>query len=209
MKILIAEDDALFRDLLKELLSPTYDLLIVEDGNQAWQALQEENAPELVILDWVMPGLTGPQVCRKVRAMPESASSFYLILLTVKNSPGDLAAGFQAGADDYVTKPFDSEEVMARLKAGARVVELRRTLKEQAGNLQGMARRVELLEQLLPVCRRCRLPRVDRDFLQRVEGYLDIYSDSNPASHYCPSCLQTLESSGLPQEHALPGVGRS
>ena len=109
MKVLIAEDDALFRKALWHLLSTEFEITAVQDGHAAATLLQQEGHPALALLDWVMPGLTGPQVCRELRANPASAG-IYIILLTARNSAADIVAGLRAGADDYVTKPFQAEE---------------------------------------------------------------------------------------------------
>jgi DNA-binding response OmpR family regulator len=122
-KLLVADDDVFFQNLIESLLAPDYDLVIVEDGMEAWHEMQRHDAPRLAILDWVMPGLSGPQICRKVRAS-ESLSSIYLILLTARNNESDIVSGLRAGADDYITKPPLPAELRARIKMGERVLAL-------------------------------------------------------------------------------------
>lgn len=117
MKLLIAEDDALFRNILQRVLAPEHELIFAHDGNQAWAALQNPNAPRLAILDWVMPGLSGPQICRNVRVC-DRLSSMYLILFTARNSAAEITSGLRAGADDYITKPFDAEALRLRVRIG-------------------------------------------------------------------------------------------
>jgi DNA-binding response OmpR family regulator len=123
VKILIAEDDPFFRSLLAELLSPDFDVVICEDGVMARNMLLQENSPRMALLDWMMPGMTGPQLCRELRAHPKT-EGIYLILLTAKNDSADIIAGLRAGADDYTTKPFVTEELRARVRLGCRVLEL-------------------------------------------------------------------------------------
>lgn len=123
MKLLIAEDDAFFRKRLKQILEPEHDLLFANDGDEAWATLQKFDCPRLAILDWVMPGLSGPQVCRNVRACSR-LSSMYLILFTARNSTADVISGFRAGADDYITKPFDPQELRLRIKLGKLALDL-------------------------------------------------------------------------------------
>jgi CheY-like chemotaxis protein len=123
MKLLIAEDDAFFCNILQKTLAPDHELVIAHDGNEAWIALQGANAPRLAILDWVMPGLSGPEVCRKVRASA-SLSSMYLIIFTARNSAADIVSGLRAGADNYLTKPFMPEELRSRIILGERVLAL-------------------------------------------------------------------------------------
>ena len=130
-KLLVADDDPFFQTLIGGLLTPDYDLVIVKDGNEAWRELQRDDGPRLAILDWVMPGLSGPQVCRKVRACPALAS-MYLIILTAKNNEADIVSGLRAGADDYITKPPLAAELRARVRVGERVVELQAALEQQS-----------------------------------------------------------------------------
>lgn len=139
MQILIAEDDPVSRRLLEITLKKWgYDVVAATDGDQAWKVLQQEDPPRLAILDWMMPGLSGPEVCRQVRARAQEPY-IYILLLTAKNQKEDLIEGMEAGADDYITKPFDSQELNVRLRAGRRILELqaelvaaREALREQA-----------------------------------------------------------------------------
>ena len=148
MKALIAEDEPLFRRLLVQLLSPDFELVVAEDGDTALARLQEEDGPTLAILDWVMPGKSGLDVCREVRASRRTAG-IYLILLTARNSAADIVAGLRAGADDYVTKPVQSEELRARVQLGCRIIELRAALKTEVGALAvALAREKLLLRRL-------------------------------------------------------------
>jgi DNA-binding response OmpR family regulator len=154
VKLLIAEDEPLFRKLLQQLLSPEFELTVTEDGSTAWARLQEENGPVLAILDWVMPGMTGLEVCREVRAHRRTAG-VYVILLTARNSPADIVAGLRAGADDYVTKPVQAEELRARVQLGCRIIELRSALKTEVGALAvALAREKLLLSRLALVADR-------------------------------------------------------
>lgn len=148
MKILIAEDEPLFRKLLVNLLSSEFELAVTEDGTTALARLREENGPVLAILDWVMPGMTGLEVCRQLRAHRRTAG-IYIILLTARNSPADIIAGLRAGADDYVTKPVQTEELRARVQLGCRIIELRAALKTEMGALAvALAREKLLLKRL-------------------------------------------------------------
>jgi len=127
-KILVADDSAISRRLLEAVLERWgYQVLSVQDGTSAWEVLQADDAPRLAILDWMMPGLSGPEVCRLVRerAAPHYT---YLILLTARNDKADLIAGMEAGADDYLVKPFDTSELKVRLGPGRRIVQLQREL---------------------------------------------------------------------------------
>jgi two-component system cell cycle response regulator len=128
MKILIAEDDAISRRLLETKLSKWgYEVVATRDGDEALQALLAEDAPQIAILDWMMPKRDGVDVCRAVRASTRDSYT-YLILLTSLVREDDLVAGMEAGADDYITKPFKSSELQMRLRAGRRIIELQTEL---------------------------------------------------------------------------------
>lgn len=126
--ILIAEDDRMFRVLLQSWLEDRgYRVTIAENGQQAWELLQSESAPKPVILDWMMPGMTGPEICRELRSR-SNLRYRYVLLLTARNDKQDLVAGLEAGADDYLSKPFDAMELHARLKVGQRILDLQEQL---------------------------------------------------------------------------------
>lgn len=128
MRILIAEDDPAFRRLLEgTLVRWGYDVMVCLDGNEACQILQSENAPQLAILDWKMPGMEGIEICRKIRK-DENDGYTYIILLTSQQRDEDLVTGMEAGADDYVIKPFKHNELKVRLRAGRRIIELQNEL---------------------------------------------------------------------------------
>ena len=128
MKILIADDDVIPRRFLQgALVKAGHEVVVAGDGVEAWQLLQGADAPRLAILDWLMPGMDGVEVCRKVRQW-NPASYVYLILLTSKDRQEDIIAGLEAGADDYLTKPFDPQELEVRLRAGQRILDLQTAL---------------------------------------------------------------------------------
>ncbi len=131
MKLLIAEDDVLFQATLTRVLAPSYQIVLANDGQEAWDILQQPAGPRFAILDWVMPGLTGPEICRRVRAS-QSLSSIYLIILTSKNSEADIVAGLRAGADDYITKPPTTAELIARTTTGERILALQEAVSAQS-----------------------------------------------------------------------------
>ena len=128
MKILIAEDEPVFRHLLEEILVKWgYEVVVARDGNEAYQVLLAENAPKLAILDWKMPGIEGIEICRKIREVADENYT-YIILLTSQQRDEDLVIGMEAGADDYIIKPFKHNELKVRLRAGRRIIELQNEL---------------------------------------------------------------------------------
>jgi sigma-B regulation protein RsbU (phosphoserine phosphatase) len=144
MNVLIAEDDPFFRAILQQLLSAEYEVQTASDGERAWSLLQQSEDPGMAILDWIMPGLTGPQLCRYIRN-DAKISRNYVILLTSKNSPSDIIAGLEAGADDYVTKPFEAEELRARVRLGCRLLELQAKMRLKSQALDEALLREKLL----------------------------------------------------------------
>ncbi|MFQ5586428.1 MAG: diguanylate cyclase [Thermodesulfobacteriota bacterium] len=139
MKILIAEDDPVSRRLLESRLSAWgYEVVVARDGAEAWRVLQGEESPGLAVIDWMMPGMNGVEVCQRVREQAREPY-VYIILLTSRDQKEDIIAGMEAGADDYVTKPFDPNELKVRLRAGSRIVELEGKLIETREELRFQA----------------------------------------------------------------------
>ena len=133
-RILIADDNLVFQRVLRTILTQWgYDVVVASDGDEAWRLLQADDAPRLAILDWMMPGLDGVEVCRRVRTSA-SLRCTYILILTAKTQSADLAAAVDAGADDYVTKPFKSAELRIRLRTACRVLDLEGRLLRLAGD---------------------------------------------------------------------------
>src|SRR5271154_4171099 len=132
MRILIADDSIVSRHLLDATLRKWgYEVVVATDGMEAWNVLKQDDAPRIAILDWVMPGLTGPEVCKRLREHSKGSSDSaytYLLLLSSKSQREDLIEGLESGADDYLTKPFDQHELKVRLRAGTRIIDLQREL---------------------------------------------------------------------------------
>jgi DNA-binding response OmpR family regulator len=189
MKILIAEDDLVSRRVLKGTLEGWgHDVVATCDGHAAWQALQGEGAPKLAILDWMMPELDGPEVCRRLSACRVQEPT-YVILLTAKDATADIVEGLDAGANDYITKPFDRKELQARLRVGQRVVELQGHLATRVRELEEALTEVKQLQTLLPICCYCKKVRDDNNYWQQVETYFVDHSDVRFSHGICPDCL--------------------
>ena len=205
MRILIAEDDVISRRILEVTLQKWgYEVTVVVDGAQAWELLQRDNAPALAILDWMMPFVDGAEVCRRVRARPRTPPP-YLILLTTRESPGDVVKGLEAGADDYITKPFDADELRARVRVGVRMVELQSNLASRVHELEGALGRVKQLQGLLPICSYCKKVRDDRKYWRQVESYLSEHADVEFSHGICPDCYKTIVE---PELQKLPTIAR-
>jgi two-component system cell cycle response regulator len=137
--VLVAEDSAIDRSILESSLRQwNFKVTMAEDGLQAWEILQQENAPNLLVLDWMMPGLDGVELCRRIRSR-EAALYPYILLLTAQDQKQDVIDGLNSGADDYLTKPFDVNELQARLRAGTRILSLQNALLRQKEQLKFQA----------------------------------------------------------------------
>ncbi len=188
MKVLVAEDDPVTRRLLEVSLERwKYEVVPAADGRQAWEILHRSDSPRLAILDWMMPGMDGLEICRELRK--RSAEIYtYALLLTSRARKAELLEGFEAGADDYLIKPFDLAELQARLRTGHRIVELqsqlieaRESLRQQATHdgLTGLWNRtaiLDILERELIRCRRLSHPLTvilaDLDFFKHINDRL-------------------------------------
>jgi sigma-B regulation protein RsbU (phosphoserine phosphatase) len=188
MKILVAEDDPISRRLLEvTLVRWGFDVVMACDGTAAWGILKGEDPPSLAILDWMMPGLEGVEICRKIRETPSLALT-YVLLLTAKDLREDVIAGLTAGANDYLTKPFNREELQARLRVGAKVVGLQTALAARVRELEGALSRVRQLQGLLPICAYCKKIRSDGNYWQQVENYIAEHTDAHFSHGICPDC---------------------
>ena len=189
MRILIAEDDPVTARILTQLSQQWgYETQLAKEGQASLDVLQSPAAPQLALLDWMMPGLDGPEVCRKVR---EAGGTNYLILLTAKTDQADIVAGLDAGADDYLVKPFDPAELHARIKAGIRILDLQTKLAAHVRELEEALGNVRRLNGLLPICSYCKAIRDDSDYWHRVEEYVTEHADVKFSHGICPKCLET------------------
>lgn len=192
MRILIADDDPVSRRVLTAALEKWgYALDAVGDGATAWEVLQQAETPAVAILDWMMPGLDGVEVCRRLRAMPHGQHT-YVILLTTREATTDVVTGLEAGADDYVTKPFDRDELQARVRVGLRMAELQRSLTARVGELEQALANVKQLQGLLPICCYCKRIRDDGNYWQQVEEYLGAHSGTRFSHGICPPCFEKV-----------------
>ena len=192
MKILIAEDDPVSATLLQTLLTQwDYEVVITENGDDALSVLSADDGPSLAILDWMMPGLSGPAVCRKIRSAPPSRP-LYLILLTRLGKRDNIVEGLEAGADDYLAKPFDAAELRARVRAGRRVVNLERELHDRVRELEDALANVKQLQGLLPICSYCKKIRDDQNYWHQVDSYVAQHTEVQFSHGICPSCFETV-----------------
>ena len=175
VRILIADDDRMSTLMLGRTLERWgFEVVVAHDGAEAWQRIISNEPPALAVVDWMMPGLDGIELCRRIRATPPR-SPVYVILLTARTDRQDLVAGLEAGADDYLTKPFDPDELRARIHVGQRTLDLIANIKRLSG--------------LLPICSYCKRIRSDHDYWEQVESYISDHTDALFSHGICPSCL--------------------
>jgi sigma-B regulation protein RsbU (phosphoserine phosphatase) len=192
LRILVAEDDAVTRALLERTLNSWgFQVMPVADGDQAWKAIETDDPPLLLILDWMMPGTDGLEVCRRLRRVYPDRPT-YSILLTAREGRSDLIEGLNAGANDYIAKPFDCAELRARVEVGARVIKLQKTLSDRVNELQEALSRVKQLQGLLPICAYCKKVRDDQNYWQQVEHYISQHSEARFSHGICPDCFKKI-----------------
>ena len=192
MRVLIAEDDSVSRRLLEATLAKWgYEVIVTTDGLEALEVLRQPEAPSLAILDWMMPGMDGAEVCLRAREMVADRL-LYIILLTAKGRKEDVVEGLTAGADDYVVKPFDRAELKARINAGERILRLQAELAARVKELELALANVKLLQGLLPICCYCKNIRNDQNYWQQVDGYIADHSEAQFTHGICPDCRDKI-----------------
>ena len=189
-RVLIADDSRSMRMVIgRSLKQGGYDLQIVEDGHALREAIQRPDAPRIIVSDWVMPGPSGVDICREMRQLP-GGDRFYFIVVTANTEPDHLLEALQAGADDFICKPFSSEELLARVNAGHRVVELQASLESKIAELGAALAEVRTLRGLLPICMHCHRIRTGSDDWQKLEAYLEEHSEAQMSHALCDECLE-------------------
>lgn len=190
MRILIAEDDLTSRVMLVAVLKKFgHEAVPTVNGEEAWEAMQKSDAPRLAILDWMMPGMSGVEVVRQIRAHT-TVPQPYLIMLTTKGEKSDLVAGLEAGADDYLVKPFHPAELKARVAAGIRLVEMQEQMAEKIRELYQALDDIKTLQGFLPICMHCKKIRNDKGYWEQVEAYVSRHSKAVFSHGICPECMR-------------------
>ncbi len=192
-RILIAEDHYVSRHLLeRNLTNWGFDVTTAENGVEAIEVLESPDPPPIAILDWMMPEMDGLEVCVRIRKRSE-LPYVYLLILTAKSQKEEVAAGLEAGADDYVIKPFDPDELRARLKVGQRVVRLERMLAKKISDLETALLDVHEMRSLLPICMYCKGVRDDRAYWHQIDEYVHSHAGTEFSHGICPSCLKKMK----------------
>ena len=188
MKILVADDDAVARALLlHQLRKWGHQVEVFNSGDTAWTRLQEPDSPLFCILDIMMPGMDGIDLTHKLRATKPAA---HIMLLTAMNGRANLLKGLEAGANDYLTKPFDEEELRVRVGNAERVIRLQEELANRLNELQAAFAHVRQLRGLIPLCTYCRRVRDDANYWSQVEDYIGTHSGAKVSHSVCPECFE-------------------
>jgi len=155
VRILIAEDEYTTQLMVQVCLENWgYTVESVDDGDAAWKIMSRKSPPQIAILDWEMPGITGDELCRKIKQL-ERDSPIHVILLTARDSKQDISEGFEAGADDYITKPFNDDELRARIRVAERIVTIQSSLNSSLQELKTALDMVDAFQDQIAVCGKC------------------------------------------------------
>src|SRR4051812_44911738 len=193
LRALVADDDRVTATVLAASLRRwKFDVVMAHNGEEAWDAIRGPIAPALAILDWMMPGVDGLTLCSRIRQRAE-CSHMYVILLTSRDSSADIVVGLEAGADEYLVKPFDPNELRARVHTGGRVLHLQQRLVQKIEALEEALANVKQLRGLLPMCSYCKSIRNDGDYWQQLEAYIGDHSDAEFSHGICPTCLERVQ----------------
>ena len=190
MRILIADDDFTSRVMLAALLKKSgHEVVETTNGSESWEELRKPDAPRLAILDWMMPEMDGPEVVRRVRAL-ETDQPPYIIMLTTRGEKADIIAGLDAGADDYLAKPFHPGELRARVEVGRRLIEMQEQLATQVRELRQALEHIKTLQGILPICMHCKKIRNDTGYWEQVEAYVGRHSEALFSHGIYPECMK-------------------
>ncbi len=207
MHILIAEDDDTSRRMLAALLKKDgHEPLEAIDGLRAWEEMQKPGAPRLAILDWMMPEMDGLEVLRRVRTLYGDQSP-YVLMLTSRSEKAEIIAGLEAGANDYLAKPYDPNELRARIEVGRRMVELQDALASKVEELRRALADVKTLRGIVPICSHCKKIRDDKGFWEQVDVYVRDHSEAEFSHGLCPACIKVVYPDYETNEDGCGGSG--
>lgn len=187
MKILIAEDDPVSVKILQFTLEHFgHEVVSAANGTDAWAKFDAEPV-RVIVSDWMMPGLDGLELCKKVRARPKTDYTYFILLTAINTGRDNLRQAMDAGIDDFLTKPLDREAILMRLRVAERILEF--------------TKQIRALKDLIPICMYCKRVRDDSDYWDQVEHYIHEHTGSNFSHGICPTCfdvqLESMTREGL------------
>ncbi len=190
MTILFVDDDPATRAMMTRVLTDAgYEVLLASNGDEAIEIWEQER-PSMVVTDWLMPGTDGEALCRHIRAKAYGEHYTYVIMLTIKEQQEDVVAGLEAGADDYIKKPFDKYELVQRVRAGRRVIRLEAALAAKIVEMEEALGRVRTLEGILPTCSYCGKIRDENGEWHTLEEHIRTTTLAEFSHGYCPECAE-------------------
>ena len=199
-RVLVTEDDEKARTALVFLLQRHgYEVSVAKDGQAAFEILMAPNPPQVALLDWEMPRLDGLHVCRAARTIPGNRYT-YIIMLTARDQATDVLDAFAAGVDDFLSKPVDSSQLLARMRCGQRVLDLEERCSQRISDLEKALDEVRELKRLLPICMYCKKIRDDGDYWQEIESYIREHTGTDFSHGICPACMESKVTRDLPDD---------
>ena len=190
-KVLVADDDIITRRLIENIIVKNgYESMICNNGTDALEQLSKPNAPNLAILDWNMPGIQGIEICRRLRELKLKINPYLIILTASMNEKKDVLESFRTGANDYMEKPFDAKELIARVKLGEKLISLEIKLADRIDALEEANKHIKTLQGILPICMHCHDIRKDNESWERIEEYISRHTDAQFSHGLCPKCMK-------------------
>jgi phosphoserine phosphatase RsbU/P len=189
MRILVAEHEPMLRRMLENMLTAWgHQVIVAESSSETWRLLRGDEPPTMLVLDWLMPKLGAVEICRKIRQDP-STSNVHVIMLVSRGRTSDaFAASLNAGADDYISKPFDPEELRARVRVGVHAMQLQRNLDDLTREFDQQRTHPDQAQELLPVCTECGRMRNRSGYWQQLKSYLVKSLRAEIVPSLCPTC---------------------
>jgi len=192
MKVLVVENDPVSQEILAGVLPKWgYEVVRAMDGVEGMDKIMLPSSPDLVLLDWMMPRMDGLGFIRKVRSEVKDNPP-YIIMLTSRNEKKHIVTGLESGANDYITKPYDKDELRVRLDVGKRMIELQQALLKKISDLESALKQINVLEGLIPICMYCKKIRDDSNYWNQIEGYIAAHSNATFTHGICPECYKKI-----------------
>ncbi len=192
MKVLVVENDPVSQEILAGVLPKWgYEVVRAMDGVEGMDKIMLPSSPDLVLLDWMMPRMDGLGFIRKVRSEVKDNPP-YIIMLTSRNEKKHIVTGLESGANDYITKPYDKDELRVRLDVGKRMIELQQALLKKICDLESALKQINVLEGLIPICMYCKKIRDDSNYWNQIEGYIAAHSNATFTHGICPECYKKI-----------------
>ncbi|MGE0085198.1 MAG: response regulator [Desulfococcaceae bacterium] len=191
-RILVVDDEPWNLQIMRQILRDRYDAFFATDGQKALE-LTEKMLPDIILLDIMMPGMDGYRVCELLKSN-EVSREIPVLFISSLSDTGDKVKAFEAGGVDYVSKPFQKQEVLARISTHLNSRSLQKRLKEKVAELEEALANIKTLKGLLPICSHCKKIRDDQGYWKQIEVYIQNHSDALFSHSICPDCIEEIYS---------------